>query len=399
MSLLERVRATATTVRATVGSRRALDRSTPDRPWRPTTIGAITVGITLLATVVLATLAWGLGGGTSGTWTQVLGLGAALWFLGTGGGVTADGATVSIVPLVCWALAAWVSMRGIERAADDAEAPVLTVLPRFLLGYAGAAAVTGLLTLLGPARPSWLGLLTCLSVPLVAAFAAEWRDPEGRLAPLLPAWLDRALRPAGWGLAALAGLALIVVLALLVVRWPTVSGVYAALGTSALDAVTLTVAQLLFLPDLLLWVLAVLAGPEVALSSTGTVSLSGSHPGLLPLVPAFGLVPADTAYPGWVMWLSALLVAVGVLVGWRTTLAWSRLAAGSARLLTAASAVGLIALVVLGLGLLSSGSAGSQRLAHLGPNPWLLTLVVLGELALGAGGWLGVDTLRRRLGQ
>ncbi len=400
MSLLERVRATATTVRETVGTRRLPTwggpAPAPQARWRPTLVGAITVGITLLAAVVLATLGWGLAGGTSGNWRQVLGLGAALWFLGTGGGLTADGVTVSIVPIACWALAAWVSMRGIERAADDAEAPVLAVLPRFLLGYAGAVLATGLLTLLGPARPSWLGLLTCWSVPLLGALGAEWRDPQGRLTPLLPAWLDRAVRPAAWGLAALAGAALVAVLTLLVVRWPTVTGVYAALGTSPLDVVTLTLAQLLFLPDLLVWVVAVIAGPEVALSSAGTVSLSGSHPGLLPLVPVFGLVPPDAAYPGGVLWLSALPVAVGGLVGWRATLAWSRLASGRSRLLTTAAAVGLVALAGLGLGLLATGSAGSQRLAHLGPNPWLLGLVLLGELALGAGAWLGVDTGRHR---
>ena len=105
------------------------------------------------------------------------------------------------------------------------------LLPGFLGGYAAAAALVGLLTLAGPVRPIPAGLLGALSVPLVAAAVVALRGDDD-LFDRLPQWAARALRPAGWGVVTLAALAAALLLGMLVVRWPTLSSLDAAVRSS-----------------------------------------------------------------------------------------------------------------------------------------------------------------------
>ena len=103
------------------------------------------------------------------------------------------------------------------------------LLPRFLGGYAAAAALVALLTLAGPVRPTVAGLIACLSVPIVASGVVVLLD-DADLADRLPPWVDRAVRPAVWGLVTLAGLGAVLVLVMFAVRGPTVPPLHDAVG-------------------------------------------------------------------------------------------------------------------------------------------------------------------------
>lgn len=390
MSLLDRVRTSVHASRGTVDALRGQTQS-----WRVWVSGAVAVGVPWLATVAMAVLVWAVTPGSDTAWGQVLGIASAGWFLGTGAAVAVDGVVVGIVPLVVWGLAAAFTAYQLRRLIGHTGESPRRLLPGFLGGYAVAAALVGLITLAGPVRPTPAGLLGALSVPVLAAGVEALRTDED-LQDRIPPWVARAVRPAWWGVATLAALAAVLLLGMIIVRWPTVSSLNAAVGAQGAGELGLVVAQLLFVPDLLVWALSFLAGPGFQVAAGGTVSVSGAAPGLLPMIPALGVVPSEGLYPTWVTLVLLLPVATGALVAWHAGRQWSRLARWQDRGRTAGLAVVLVNLVVLGSALLASGPAGSARLVHVGPHPWLLAGAVLVELMIGAGLTLSVEVVRRR---
>ena len=378
MSLLERVRTTVTATRGTVDALR--EQPQPLRVWVG---GAVAVAVPWLVIVALAVLVWAVTPGSDSPWTQVIGVGSAGWFLGTGGAVGVDGVVVGVVPLLVWGSAAWFTAYQLRHVSAHTGEVSRRLLPGFLGGYAVAAALAALLTFAGPVRPTLAGLLGVLSVPLVASGVVVLLDDED-LADRLPPWVDRATRPTAWGLVALTGLGGLLLLVMVVVRWPTVTSLDAAVGAHGAGALGLVVGQLLFVPDLAVWALSFIAGPGFQVAAGGTVSVSGAAPGLLPMIPLLGVVPSDGHYPAWVTLVVLLPVAVGGLVGWHAVRQWTRLARWQDMARTVGVAVVAVDLAVLGAALLSSGPAGSVRMAHLGPDPWAVAGALLVEMALGA---------------
>ncbi|HRW19429.1 MAG TPA: DUF6350 family protein [Dermatophilaceae bacterium] len=392
MSLLDRVRPALEALDGLVNPSGGSSDSPPQPRRRAVVAGGVAAGTGWLTVVLLATIVWALTPeGTSG-WGQVLGLGSALWLLCSGATLTAGGSGFGVVPLLAWAAQMWLLVLAARRVRGSRS--VLAVARDVSTGYAVGIAGGALLALLGPARPTVVGLLATLSVPVAAALVSAAGDVD--LLDQLPTWALRALAPARRGLLALAGIGLLVVLGSVITRWGTVSGLYATAGVSLGSGLALTLAQLLYLPDLVLWALSVLAGPGFQIAQNGTVSVSGSHPGLLPMVPILGAVPGDAHYPGWVALLLLTPVAVGGLIGWSACRQWTRLAAWRLKAASAGVAVLGCAAVVLGLALLGSGPLGGARLSHLGPNPWAFAGALLLELLLGATLALVADQVRTR---
>lgn len=390
MSLLERVRTTVTARRETVDALR--EQPQPLRVW---VSGAVAVAVPWLVTVALVVLIWAVTPGSDTPWGQVIGTGSAGWFLSTGGRVAVDGVVVGVVPLLAWALAAWFTAYQLRHLSAHTGEVSRRLLPRFLGGYAAAAALVALLTLAGPVRPTVAGLIACLSVPIVASGVVVLLD-DADLADRLPPWVDRAMRPAVWGLVTLAGLGAVLVLVMFAVRWPTVTSLHAAVGAHGASAVGLLIGQLLFVPDLAVWAVSFIAGPGFQVAAGGTVSVSGAAPGLLPMIPILGVVPSDGHYPAWVTLAVLLPVGVGALVTWQAGRQWARLARWQDKARTAGVAVVAVDLAALGAALLTSGPAGSARMVHLGPDPWAIAGALLVELGLGALLVLGADVIRRR---
>lgn len=354
---------------------------------------------TVLSTVVALT--WALTPGGEASLGGTLALSSGLWFLVTGGQVSAGALSIGIVPLLAWVGAVWVTLAVLRRARElEHIAALHLVAGHFLGGYAAAAVVFALLSLAGPVRPSGVGLIGVISTPAVALALDLWRELADEYADRLPQprpWLTRAGGPIRWGVGGLATVTALVLLGALVARWETVIGLYAAADAGLVGALALTGLQLLFLPNLMLWALSVLAGPGFQVAAGGSITLSGADPGLLPMVPALGLLPGAGPFPGWAQAALAIPVAVGALVGWSAQVQWTRLADWRDPARTAAVAVGAIGLLVLGLALLSTGPAGVARLSQVGPNPWLVAGALTLELALGAALWQLGAWARERL--
>ena len=160
---------------------------------------------------------------------------------------------------------------------------------------------------------------------------------------------------------------------------------YDALGADPVGAVLLSLGQLMVLPNVALWAASWMSGTGFGLGAGSAITWSHSNPGLLPLIPGLGAVPAPGPLPAG-LWLSVLLpVAAGGVVGWRALGVVARLSSWRAKAETAASACLVAALVLTLMMALAGGSLGAARLSGLGAPSLAFGAAVLGELLLGAG--------------
>jgi len=180
------------------------------------------------------------------------------------------------------------------------------------------------------------------------------------------------------------GSGLLLALGVVVLHLERIGRLYDALGAGVVGGVVGGLAQLALLPNLGVWALAWMAGPGFGIGDGSHITWTTSDPGLLPLVPVLGALPDPGPLPSW-LWLAVLVpVAIGVLVGWRSLRAVSRLSTWQIKAETSATACGLCAVALTVAVWLSSGSAGADRHAHVGANPWAVGAALLGELLLGA---------------
>ena len=404
MSLLERVRLTRADSRAG-----GLDPAW----WQELLPGARAAAGSWLLLALPALLVWVVAPLTTVPWGQAVGLASAGWFLGHGIPVGVSGASISLTPLGLWALVLMMTVRSVRGLLDrsEAAAPGTTwgqrlrtrILPGYGAGYAAAAIVAWLLTLAGPARPLLLGVVGVLWVPALAmviclvrrAARDEAAPLVGRVLDRLPCWAVRAIVPGLQGAVALAALGVVIVLAAVIVRFGTVTGLQSALAPGLVGGVVLVLGQLLLVPNLALWALSWIAGPGFSVALGSSVTVTGAQPGLLPLVPVLGALPSGGPLPGWVVAVLALPVLVGGATSFLVTRPMARLASWRAKLTTSAAAVTVSALAITLLAVLGSGSVGVERMRHVGPSPFLLGAALLAELLLGAVLWVGVDRVRQ----
>lgn len=314
-------------------------------------------------------------------WPQAVGVGAALWLLGHGVPVTVASTTVTLVPLgvsvlalfTCYASArrSGVATRSAYAAAVGAYAAAAGIVA-LLAGGAGGAAARAVV---GGAVVGGLGLgAGLLRRPEAPSLRALTRPAWSRVAP----WA----RAGGTG-GVVATSLLVAVSALVVTLWvvagrATVGDVVRGLNLDAVGGVVLAFAELAFLPNLVVWALAWLAGPGFAVGLGSRFSPTEVVPTPLPAVPLLGGLPAPDLVGPATAGAPALLVVVGLVAGWylhrrvRPTTAWHVLAACG---VTAATGGVLVATLVT----LASGAAGPGRMASVGAHGW----AVGGMVALG----------------
>lgn len=385
---------------------------TPRPPERaalasPVFVGVLAGGQAVLAGLVFALvpvmLVWLTSARVGAHWTEAARVGADAFALAHGAPVALPSGELSLVPLGLTALAltlCWVGGRRVHEALRALRDPVPRrslglALAGFVVGYAVPAAAVALAAGSGVARPvTPRAVVGAVAVSLV-----------GAALPMLPAWLgrwthrDRVLgvaRAGAWLLGALAGAATLLTLVALWAGRERVLAVHEALHPGPAGHVGLVLLQLVLLPVLAVWGLSYLAGPGFTVGADTLVQPAGTVLGPLPALPVLGGLPdPDTSAPT-ALALAGVLVVVacgavgGVLLarrdpgaGWRTLV------------VDAAALVLGVAVVVLLVASAASGAAGPGRLAQVGPQPWLLTGVVVLELAVGV--LVGVVLAGRRV--
>jgi hypothetical protein len=219
----------------------------------------------------------------------------------------------------------------------------------------------------------------------------EWT----RWRPDTRAIVGTALRGGAAAVAVVVTAAALAVVVSLLANYAQIITLYENLHTEALGGVALTIAQILFLPNLVIWAAAWLVGPGFAIGSGSAVSPLGTSLGPIPSIPVLGALPqGDFAFS-----FIGLLVPIlaGFLVG--TLLAGSladriRSTGRLAWMLGAGLGAGVVGGGILGiLTWASSGAIGPGRLQTVGPDPLLVGL--LAALELGVSAFVGMAASRR----
>jgi hypothetical protein len=195
----------------------------------------------------------------------------------------------------------------------------------------------------------------------------------------MPRWLSSGVRTgwrASWVLAAYGGLFLLISVTQ---SWSRIRGIHELLlPTSTVDSTMITLAQVLFIPNAIVWALSWLAGPGFFMGSDALHSPASAPTMPIPAIPLFGATPVSA--PG--TWVILALIVFGVALG-----VYLRLRKGSESLLDDLYQGGIAAVVIAAVYLVTSlGSAvvlGNGRLAFLGPRMSISALCLFAEVALG----------------
>lgn len=319
-------------------------------------------------------------------WFRSVGVGSALWLLGHGVPAHVGPVVVSLVPLGVTALALFVCYASARRSG-------LATWPSYWAGVGTYTLVTVLVALVSGVSGTGLGraLVGGALVSSVGLGAGLLARPEAPSVRTLSrrVWV-RVPAPARTGAAGgvLATACLVLVAALVTTLWvvagrATIGDVVRGLGLDAVGGVVLAVAELAYLPNLVVWALAWLTGAGFAVGEGTHFAPDGVVGGALPAVPMLGALPAaDIAGPATSL-VPLLVVAVGALVGLyvhrrlATERWWECLAACSTAALTTV-------VVVAALVTAASGGIGPDRLADVGAQGAVVGLLAGAGVLVGA---------------
>jgi len=230
---------------------------------------------------------------------------------------------------------------------------------------------------------------------LIGVEAVDWISRTSQHSRWAGSYLWTVVRAGFLAVMAALSLAALMLAVTLVGHWADVVSVYEGLGGGIPGGAALTLAQLGYLPHLVVYSLSWLSGAGITLGVGSTAGALGTAVGPVPAVPVLAALPSGALPFGFV----ALLVPVvaGVLAGWwflregenhfdewlsiRVKARWFTMPAST---LVLAAAVGVVTgAVALVLAWMTSGSLGLGRLSHLGAPALQLALYLGCEVAVG----------------
>ena len=212
-----------------------------------------------------------------------------------------------------------------------------------------------------------------------------------------------ALRGGAAAAVAVVAVGSVVVAFMIFTSFAEIITLYEGLHAGALGGFVLTVAQIAFLPNLVLWGVSWLIGPGFAIGTGSSVSPLATSLGPIPAIPVFGALPTGDSAFGFVGVLIPVIAgflagallrsrAASVAANAAGTGATSTYGSPTARprfsaLVTVITGLGMGVVGGLVLGLLAaaaSGSVGPGRLATVGPDPWQVGLWAALEIGVAA---------------
>lgn len=379
---------------------------------------ALVIGVGIGIPLVPLTVLWAAQYGFASDWfafwraavdTWLLGHGADLHValdetLATGLGLSGDQAafSVTIAPLGFALLTLLLATRAGRRVAETRHRQWGTLVS--LATFAGLTTLLALSSVDPAARPSLTQGILLPSLVFAIGFLigmvrtrrAVGDDDGSSLRDWYDDWhpLTRAIVATGAraGTAVVAGVvavSAVLVAVLLAVNYAAVVSLYEGLHAEALGGFSLTLAEIAFMPNLVIWAASWLIGPGFAIGTGSSVSPLATQLGPVPAIPVLGALPTGELAFGFLGLL--VPVVVGFLVA---AVSWPRLAAviepdRPVRWIAASAlAVGVTAGVLLGLlAWFSGGAAGPGRLVDVGPDALAVagwaTLEVTGAALLG----------------
>jgi hypothetical protein len=360
---------------------------------------AIGVGIPLVPLTVL----WAFQYGLQIDWVVFARAAVDIWLLGSGVDVTVTlnpaivsslgfagaGAPV-ILTIALLGFAMLTVLLGVRAGRRIGETPhrmlgLFTAVATFAVASLGVT----LSVVFAAARPSiWQGtLLPTLVFALGLLIGAElgYRSrPDASAGRLLrrieriePRYRAIATAALSGGTAAVAlvlAFSAVLVAVLFLGGYGKIIALYESVHAGFLGGIALTVGQLAFIPNLVIWAGSWLVGPGFALGTGSSVSPLGTQLGPIPAVPILGALPTGSFGWGFLGLLIPVLAGFAVAIVVRRKLERALEPSQRVRsLLIAGALIGVVGGVLLGLlAWVSAGSAGPGRLVDVGPSPWLI---------------------------
>ncbi|TCC27692.1 DUF6350 family protein [Kribbella speibonae] len=361
----------------------------------------------LLTCAAVAVIGWL--GATFGGASGAVRAGASAWLIAHKAGVTIGTGRISIAPLGLTLFFVWCLYRGGKSAARSSAADrtrdLISLAGAFALVYGLGGLVVALLTAEGPLKVSplsaFLGAFSLALVAGLAGIAVESGAAED-LADATPAGLRDAVPAALAAVLTVIAIASLLYGVLLAIHFSRITGMLELLNAGVIGSVVLFAICLMLVPNMVLYVVAFLAGPGFQLGTGTTIAPTGVDVGNLPALPLLAAVPADGATPSYLLVLTAVVPlvagAVAGLVVVRRGLAerdadalgWDAFALRGAM---AALVAGVIVFALLAL---SGGSAGPGRMSAVGVPAALPAAGVLAAgMAIGAAITAAVVSARR----
>lgn len=372
---------------------------------------AIGVGIPLVPLTIL----WAFQYGLQIDWVVFARAAVDIWLLGSGVDVTttlnpaivsslgfAGAGTPVILTIAPLGFALLTVLLGVRAGRRIGETP------HRLFGLVAAVAAFGVASLavtlsvvFAAARPSiWQGaLLPTLVFALGLVIGEELGHrsrPDVSAGRLLRRFERIQPRYRAIGTAALSGgtAAVAMVLAfsaalvavLFLGSYGKIIALYESMHAGFLGGIAVTVGQLAFVPNLVIWAGSWLVGPGFAVGAGSSVGPLGTQLGPIPAVPILGALPTGNLGWGFLGLLVPVLAgfAVGIVVRGRLERAVEP-AKRVASLLVSGVLIGVVGGVLFGLlAWASAGSAGPGRLVDVGPSPWLVGSFAALEFAVPA---------------
>ncbi|WP_345751296.1 cell division protein PerM [Microbacterium rhizophilus] len=236
---------------------------------------------------------------------------------------------------------------------------------------------------------------------LLGAVTGAWSEGDDGVVDRLHDAADRL--PAGWrefpalmmrgggmALAGVIGFAALAIAVAVPFSGGRVIALYEASQVDLTGSILLTIAQFAYLPTLIGWAVAWIAGPGFMFGAGTGVSPAATQLGVLPGVPMLGLIPEH----GSPLLLLAVLapVVAGAIAGWGVRIAFRAEAHAEGsdhepvvpRVMLAAGIAVIAGAGAALIAALTSGSLGPGRLAQAGPEPGAIALATGLEVMLGA---------------
>ena len=374
-------------------------------------VAAIGVGIPLVPLTIL----WAVQYGLQIDWIVFWRAAVDIWLLGSGVDVTmtlnpaivaslgfAGAGTPFILSIAPLGFALLTALLGARAGRRIVETPFYRLA--IVVAIATFAVVSLAITLsavFASARPSiWQGTLlptlvfaagVAVGVGLGRRAGADARP--GRIRGWLTRWRPEYRAAAAVALrggAAATSIVLLVsalmVAVLLLVSYARIIALYEAIHAGVLGGVAVTVGQLAFLPNLVIWAASWLVGPGFAIGTGSSVSPLGTSLGPIPGIPILGALPSGDFGWGFLGLLVPVLAGFAVAIVLRPRLVRELGSVGRWPWLAATGLlVGVVGGILLGLfAWFSAGSAGPGRLIDVGPSPWLVGGYAALEIGLAA---------------
>ncbi|WP_022868659.1 DUF6350 family protein [Schaalia vaccimaxillae] len=302
---------TRTSTTTYVASRPTIRISMPDG-WARAALSGIEVAFLGWAFVTLSGFAAYASVSTnpwlgSATWEGVLGICADVYAAVLGGTVTVGDVGYRAIPTLLGLLLICVLRILLRSNLRFPLSAVWFAVPGF--------AIPSLIVVAASATHThwWTAILGAVLIPVLACswlIISHMEEPPRWLR--LHRWASVGLRMAVLYTAALVVVGLIFAVTAIVVGWERVTGIHELLLTTSLFEDVLAVGgQVFFLPTIIAWVLAWLAGPGFFVGADALHSPSHLVENAIPGIPVLGMMPEST--PG--SWVALTILAVGIALG------------------------------------------------------------------------------------